>query len=159
MTIKEFDIESMGTPKEPSKLKSRRLNVRLTEADMETVRRNCAIAGYKSISRFVIASIVDVRGRGRTRRQEEPGTGVPQWIDERMEVLTRQLKGIASNYNQAVTVMNTLVRSIGDRKVQQQIIRRAARLDTLTKEAVATLHDIRGMVGELKEAAGKDGEE
>ena len=55
--------------------------------------------------------------------------------------------------------MNTLVRSIGDRKVQQQIIRRAARLDTLTKEAVATLHDIRGMVGELKEAAGKDGEE
>lgn len=66
MTIKEFDIESMGTPKEPSKLKSRRLNVRLTEADMETVRRNCAIAGYKSISRFVIASIVDVRGRGRT---------------------------------------------------------------------------------------------
>ena len=44
-------------------------------------------------------------------------------------------------------------------KVQQQIIRRAARLDTLTKEAVATLHDIRGMVGELKEAAGKEGEE
>ena len=80
-------------------------------------------------------------------------------MDERMEVLTRQLKGIASNYNQAVTVMNTLVRSIGDRKVQQQIIRRAARLDTLTKEAVATLHDIRGMVVELKEAAGKDGEE
>lgn len=149
----------MGTPKEPSKLKCKRLNVRLTEADMETVRRNCSIAGYKSISRFVIASIVDVRGRGRARRQEEPGIGVPEWMSGQMEVLTRQLKGIAANYNQAVTVMNTLVRSLGDRKAQQQVIRRAARLDTLTKEAVATLHEIRSMVSELKEASGKDGDE
>ena len=149
----------MGTPKEPSKLKCKRLNVRLTEADMETVRRNCSIAGYKSISRFVMASIVDVRGRGRARRQEEPGIGVPEWMSGHMEVLTRQLKGIAANYNQAVTVMNTLVRSLGDRKAQQQVIRRAARLDTLTKEAVATLHEIRSMVSELKEASGKDGDE
>ena len=149
----------MGTPKEPSKLKCKRLNVRLTEADMETVRRNCSIAGYKSISRFVMASIVDVRGRGRARRQEEPGIGVPEWMSGQMEVLTRQLKGIAANYNQAVTVMNTLVRSLGDRKAQQQVIRRAARLDTLTKEAVATLHEIRSMVSELKEASGKDGDE
>ena len=149
----------MGTPKEPSKLKCKRLNVRLTEADMETVRRNCSIAGYKSISRFVIASIVDVKGRGRARRQEEPGIGVPEWMSGHMEVLTRQLKGIAANYNQAVTVMNTLVRSLGDRKAQQQVIRRAARLDTLTKEAVATLHEIRSMVSELKEASGKDGDE
>ena len=149
----------MGTPKEPSKLKCKRLNVRLTEADMETVRRNCSIAGYKSISRFVIASIVDVRGRGRARRQEEPGIGVPEWMSGQMEVLTRQLKGIAANYNQAVTVMNTLVRSLGDRKAQQQVIRRAARLDTLTKEAVATLHDIRGMVAELKDAVGQKDED
>ena len=149
----------MGTPKEPSKLKCKRLNVRLTEADMETVRRNCSIAGYKSISRFVIASIVDVRGRVRVRRQEEPGVGVPEWMSAQMEVLTRQLKGIAANYNQTVTVMNTLVRSLGDRKAQQQVIRRAARLDTLTKEAVATLHERRGMVAGLRDAAGQEGED
>lgn len=73
-------------------------------------------------------------------------------MQEQIEKLALQVRGVAKNYNQSVTVMNTLVRHVADRDSQRMIIRRAARLDALTHELVGILQDIRGTVGEMKES-------
>ena len=88
----------------------------------------------------------------RTAVQENAAGNVPDWMQEQIEKLALQVRGVAKNYNQSVTVMNTLVRHVADRDSQRMIIRRAARLDALTHELVGILQDIRGTVGELKES-------
>ena len=142
----------MGTVKDESRRKSCDLHVRLTDADMQTVRSNCRIAGYRSMSRFVRMRLTSSCMPRRTDGQDNAAGNVPDWMQEQIEKLVLQVRGVAKNYNQSVTVMNTLVRHVADRDSQRMIIRRAARLDALTHELVGILHDIRGTVGELKES-------
>lgn len=142
----------MGTVKDESRRKSCDLHVRLTHADMQTVRSNCRIAGYRSMSRFVRMRLTSSYMPRRTAVQENAAGDVPDWMQEQIENLALQVRGVAKNYNQSVTVMNTLVRHVADRDSQRMIIRRAARLDALTHELVGILQDIRGTVGELKES-------
>lgn len=142
----------MGTVKDESSRKSCDLHVRLTDADMQTVRSNCRIAGYRSMSRFVRMRLTSSCMPRRTAVQENATGNVPDWIQAQIEKLALQVRGMAKNYNQSVTVMNTLVRHVADRDSQRMIIRRAARLDALTHELVGILQDIRGTVGELKES-------
>lgn len=142
----------MGTVKYESRRKSCDLHVRLTDADMQTVRSNCRIAGYRSMSRFVRMRLTSSCMPRRTAVQENAAGNVPDWMQEQIEKVAQQIRGVAKNYNQSVTVMNTLVRHVADRDSQRMIIRRAARLDALTHELVGILQDIRGTVGELKES-------
>lgn len=142
----------MGTVKDESRHKSCDLHVRLTDADMQTVRSNCRIAGYRSMSRFVRMRLTSSCMPRRTAVQENAAGNVPDWMQEQIEKLALQVRGVAKNYNQSVTVMNTLVRHVADRDSQRMIIRRAARLDALTHELVGILQDIRGTVGEMKES-------
>lgn len=142
----------MGTVKDESRRKSCDLHVRLTDADMQTVRSNCRIAGYRSMSRFVRMRLTSSCMLRRTSVQENAAGNVPDWMQEQIEKLALQVRGVAKNYNQSVTVMNTLVSHVADRDSQRMIIRRAARLDALTHELVGILQDIRGTVGELKES-------
>ena len=142
----------MGTVKDESRRKRCDLHVRLTDADMQTVRSNCRIAGYRSMSRFVRMRLTSSCMPRRTAVQENAAGNVPDWMQEQIEKLALQVRGVAKNYNQSVTVMNTLVRHVADRDSQRMIIRRAARLDALTHELVGILQDIRGTVGELKES-------
>lgn len=142
----------MGTVKDESRRKSCDLHVRLTDADMQTVRSNCRIAGYRSMSRFVRMRLTFSCMPRRTAVQENAAGNVPDWMQEQIEKLALQVRGVAKNYNQSVTVMNTLVRHVADRDSQRMIIRRAARLDALTHELVGILQDIRGTVGEMKES-------
>lgn len=142
----------MGTVKDESRRKSCDLHVRLTDADMQTVRSNCRIAGYRSMSRFVRMRLTSSCMPRRTAVQKNAAGNVPDWMQEQIEKLALQVRGVAKNYNQSVTVMNTLVRHVADRDSQRMIIRRAARLDALTHELVGILQDIRGTVGELKES-------
>lgn len=142
----------MGTVKDESRRKSCDLHVRLTDADMQTVRSNCRIAGYRSMSRFVRMRLISSCMPRRTAVQENAADNVPDWMQEQIEKLALQVRGVAKNYNQSVTVMNTLVRHVADRDSQRMIIRRAARLDALTHELVGILQDIRGTVGEMKES-------
>ena len=142
----------MGTVKDESRRKSCDLHVRLTDADMQTVRSNCRIAGYRSMSRYVRMRLTSSCMPRRTAVQENAAGNVPDWMQEQIEKLALQVRGVAKNYNQSVTVMNTLVRHVADRDSQRMIIRRAARLDALTHELVGILQDIRGTVGELKES-------
>lgn len=138
--------------KDESRRKSCDLHVRLTDADMQTVRSNCRIAGYRSMSRFVRMRLTSSCMLRRTSVQENAAGNVPDWMQEQIEKLALQVRGVAKNYNQSVTVMNTLVSHVADRDSQRMIIRRAARLDALTHELVGILQDIRGTVGELKES-------
>ncbi len=138
--------------KDESRRKSCDLHVRLTDADMQTVRSNCRIAGYRSMSRFVRMRLTSSCMPRRTSVQENAAGNVPDWMQEQIEKLALQVRGVAKNYNQSVTVMNTLVRHVADRDSQRMIIRRAARLDALTHELVGILQDIRGTVGEMKES-------
>ena len=138
--------------KDESRRKSCDLHVRLTDADMQTVRSNCRIAGYRSMSRFVRMRLTSSCMPRRTAVQENAAGNVPDWMKDQSEKLALQVRGVAKNYNQSVTVMNTLVRHVADRDSQRMIIRRAARLDALTHELVGILQDIRGTVGELKES-------
>lgn len=142
----------MGTVKDESRRKSCDLHVRLTDADMQTVRSNCRIAGYRSMSRFVRMRLTSSCMPRRTAVQENAAGNVPDWMQEQIEKVAQQIRGVAKNYNQSVIVMNTLVRHVADRDSQRMIIRRAARLDALTHELVGILQDIRGTVGELKES-------
>lgn len=142
----------MGTVKDESRRKSCDLHVRLTDADMQTVRSNCRIAGYRSMSRFVRMRLTSSCMPRRTAVQENAAGNVPDWMQEQIEKLALQVRGVAKNYNQSVTVMNTLVRHVADRDSQRMIIRRAARLDALTHELVGIFQNIRGTVGELKES-------
>lgn len=142
----------MGTVKDESRRKSCDLHVRLTDADMQTVRSNYRIAGYRSMSRFVRMRLTSSCMPRRTAVQENAAGNVPDWMQEQIEKLALQVRGVAKNYNQSVTVMNTLVRHVADRDSQRMIIRRAARLDAMTHELVGILQDIRGTVGELKES-------
>ena len=142
----------MGTVKDESRRKSCDLHVRLTDADMQTVRRNCRIAGYRSMSRFVRMRLTSSCMPRRTAGKKNAAGNVPDWMQEQIEKLAQQVRGVAKNYNQSVTVMNTLVKHVADRDSQRMIIRRAARLDALTHELVGILQDIRGTVGELKES-------
>lgn len=142
----------MGTVKDKSRRKSCDLHVRLTDADMQTVRSNCRIAGYRSMSRFVRMRLTSSCMPRRTAVQENAAGNVPDWMQAQIEKLALQVRGVAKNYNQSVTVMNTLVRHVADRDSQRMIIRRAARLDAMTHELVGILQDIRGTVGELKES-------
>ena len=142
----------MGTVKDESRRKSCDLHVRHNDADMQTVRSNCRIAGYRSMSRFVRMRLTSSCMPRRTAVQENAAGNVPDWMQEQIEKLALQVRGVAKNYNQSVTVMNTLVRHVADRDSQRMIIRRAARLDALTHELVGILQDIRGTVGELKES-------
>lgn len=142
----------MGTVKDESRRKSCDLHVRLTDADMQTVRSNCRIAGYRSMSRFVRMRLTTSCMPRRTVVQENAAGNVHDWMQEQIEKVAQQIRGVAKNYNQSVTVMNTLVRHVADRDSQRMIIRRAARLDALTHELVGILQDIRGTVGELKES-------
>lgn len=142
----------MGTVKDESRRKSCDLHVRLTDADMQTVRSNCRIAGYRSMSRFVRMRLTSSCMPRRTAVQENAAGNVPDWMQEQIEKLALQVRGVAKNYNQSVTVMNTLVRHVADRDSQRMIIRRAARLDAMTHELVGILQDIRGTVGEMKES-------
>lgn len=138
--------------KDESRRKSCDLHVRLTDADMQTVRSNCRIAGYRSLSRFVRMRLTSSCMPRRTAVQENAAGNVPDWMKEQIEKVAQQVRGVAKNYNLSVTVMNTLVRHVADRDSQRMIIRRAARLDALTHELVGILQDIRGTVGELKES-------
>ena len=138
--------------KDESRRKSCDLQVRLTDADMQTVRSNCRIAGYRSMSRFVRKRLTSSCMPRRTAVQENAAGNVPDWMQAQIEKLALQVRGVAKNYNQSVTVMNTLVRHVADRDSQRMIIRRAARLDALTHELVGILQDIRGTVCELKES-------
>lgn len=142
----------MGTVKDESRRKSCDLHVRLTDADMQTVRSNCRIAGYRSMSSFVRMRLTSSCMPRRTSVQENAAGNVPDWMQEQIEKVAQQIRGVAKNYNQSVTVMNTLVRHVADRDSQRMIIRRAARLDALTHELVGILQDIRGTVGEMKES-------
>lgn len=138
--------------KDESRRKSCDLHVRLTDADMQTVRSNCRIAGYRSMSRFVRMRLTSSCMPRRTAVQENAAGNVPDWMQKQIEKVAQQVRGVAKNYNQSVTVMNTLVRHVADRDSQRMIIRRAARLDALTHELVGILQDIRSTVGELKES-------
>lgn len=138
--------------KDESRRKSCDLHVRLTDADMQTVRSNCRIAGYRSMSRFVRMRLTSSCMPRRTAVQENAAGNVPDWMQTQIEKLALQVRGVAKNYNQSVTVMNTLVRHVADRDSQRMIIRRAARLDALTHELVGILQDISGTVGEMKES-------
>ena len=142
----------MGTVKDESRRKSCDLHVRLTDADMQTVRSNCRIAGYRSMSRFVRMRLTSSCMPRRPAGQENAAGNVPDWMQEQIEKVAQQIRGVAKNYNQSVTVMNTLVKHVADRNSQRMIIRRAARLDALTHELVGILQDIRDTVGELKES-------
>ena len=141
--------ESMGTVKEENRKKTTYLHVRFTPSDMETVRRNCRIAGYGSLSRFVRTRLTAAGpSRKAPSNPDTPSAAstVPEWLREEMGRLSQQVRGVAANYNQAVSVLNALVKSVSGRDTQRLIIRRAARLDVLTHEMVDTLQEMKRLV-------------
>lgn len=126
--------------------------MRMTDSEMETVRRNTRAAGYLSVSRYV---------RDRLTRRK-PQTGKPaiqetwcglDWLRENLDGLTGQIRSAVSGYNECVNVMTALADNIGDMSSRQQIILRASRLDGLTREMIEALHSIR----DIAERAEKDG--
>lgn len=139
----------MGKIKEETKKKTKDLHIRLTERDMELIRRNCVDSGYKSLTRYVTRSLIYRRPKARRRRQSSAQAGDLQWLQEELVTLVRQVRGAAANYNQMVTIFNTLVKNVEDKKVQSYIIRRAARLDTLSREMVSALGSIRDLIGSI----------
>lgn len=143
------ETEAMGTVKEENRKKTTYLHVRFTPSDMETVRRNCRIAGYCSLSRFVRTRLTAAGpSRKAPSNPDSPcaDSTVPEWLREEMGRLSQQVRGVAANYNQAVTVMNSLVKNVSGRETQRLIIRRAARLDVLTHELVDTLQEMKAIV-------------
>ena len=140
----------MGTVKEESRRKMKDLHVRLTQADYETVRRYSKISGYGSVSRFVRERLIAPGKPRKSAKQITVDTGgngsVPEWLFLEMGRLSQQVRGVAANYNQAVTVMNSLVKNVSGRETQRLIIRRAARLDVLTHELVDTLQEMKSLV-------------
>ena len=141
----------MGTTKEESRKKIVYLHVRFTQADMETVRRNCRIAGYGSMSRFVRARLTyeTPRKAPSPADGEAPAAGsVPEWLREETGRLSQQVRGVAANYNQAVAVMNVLVKNVEGRDSRRLILRKAARLDTLTREMVNLLSQMKDIAAE-----------
>lgn len=146
--------DKMGTVKDERR-KSRDLHVRLTDADMATVRSNCRIAGYRSMSRFVRMRLTSVSMPRRSSALENGQDNVPEWMQARMDRYAQQVKGVANNYNQSVAVMNKLVKNVADRDSQRMIIRRAARLDALTHELIGIFQDMRNTVDEMKESLEK----
>lgn len=141
----------MGPWKDESQKKSKDLHVRLTATDMEIVRRNCAVAGYRSMTRYVTAMLTRDLPRHRGCR---PGADpfVPEWLGPEMKVLTQQVRGVATNYNQTVTVLNAMMHNIDDGRVRNLVMRRADRLNSMTKELIRLLHEVRDMVDELSGA-------
>lgn len=141
----------MGTTKEESRRKTVYLHVRFTPADMETARRNCRIAGYGSMSRFARARLTSTGPARRAPARDfaessSPDAPVPEWLRDELGRLSEQVRGVAADYNRAVAVMGALVKSVSARETQRLIIRRAARLDTLTRGLVDTLQEMKEIV-------------
>lgn len=146
----------MGTVKDESRRKMKELCVRLTESDMETVRRNCRIAGYSSMSRFVRARLTYETPRKvpcAAGGEAPASVSVPEWLREETGRLSQQVRGVAANYNQAVAVMNVLVKNVEGRDARRLILRKAARLDTLTREMVNLLAQMKDIASKAADGA------
>lgn len=143
----------MGVEKKISRRKTETLHVRLTPTDMAVIRERCALAGYSSLTKFVTRTLADERMTFRRDSTAPLKSDSTEWINSHMNIITQQVKGIAANYNQSVAVMNTLCKSIDDRKVKYMVVKQAARLESLTREMICRLHEIRDDVMKLSEKA------
>ena len=139
----------MGVEKKISRRKTETLHIRLTPTDMAIIRERCALSGYRSLTRFVTRILVDERMPFKRDRTATLQSDNPEWINSHLNIITQQIKGIAANYNQSVAVMNTLCKSIDDRKVKYMIVKQVARLESLTREMICQLHDIKDDVLKL----------
>lgn len=146
----------MGTTKEGNRRKQSNLHVRMTDSEMETVRRNTRAAGYLSVSRYVRDRLTRRKSPTGKTAMQETGYGL-DWLRENMDGLTGQIRSAVSGYNECVNVMTALTESMGDIGSRQQIIRRASRLDGLTREMIEALHSIKDIAERVeKEGRGRD---
>lgn len=139
----------MGKEKPESERKRQHIVIRVTADEKATIVRQSRLAGYSSVSRYII----ETAGRLRLtpKRPKEPIEQglIDEIFKKDIALLTRQVKGVAANYNQVTEVLHTLIRTVSDNAVKARIVRRSSTLETLTKELIRYLHMINAKVAEL----------
>lgn len=136
----------MGVKRKICRRKTEVLHVRLTPENMAILRDNCANAGYLSLTKYITDTLIYGKNNRRYSRQSISNESIPNWLNKKMDTLTQQIKGIATNYNQSVTVMNSLSKNLDDRKIKYLLIRHLGNLNSLTKEMIEKLHDVRSLI-------------
>lgn len=128
----------------------------MTESDFKIAYGNCRISGYSSMSKFV-RDRVCVDMKPRKTREVTCSYELPEWLKAEVEILTQQVRGVAKNYNQVVTVMNTVIQNAEKRNSQREVLRRMNSLNVYTKEMIDKLQEIKGVLSKLtpKEVSGE----
>ena len=118
---------------------------------MATLRANCASSGYLSLTKYITDTLASDKKTKTGKHSLCIDADIPDWLNSKVEALTQQIRGIATNYNQSVAVMNTLVKSLNDRKVKYVIIKQTEHLNSLTKEMISNLRDIKDIVRKISD--------
>jgi len=83
-------------------IKDKFVNVRFTPNELVKLDLFMELDGYKSRSKFIRSRVLNNKGERRVRR-------LPPDIEQKLTILTAEIKRIGNNYNQVVKAVNTAV--------------------------------------------------
>ena len=83
-------------------LLSRKVSVRLTEKEYETLRMKMELSGYRSMSIFIRDALFSIRLQRRNYSKTDPN------LVRQVAMLRSEIRQIGVNYNQRVKTLNTL---------------------------------------------------
>lgn len=85
-------------------LLSRKVSVRLTEKEYETLRMKMELSGYRSMSIFIRDALFSIRLQRRNYSKTDPN------LVRQVAMLRSEIRQIGVNYNQRVKTLNTLAK-------------------------------------------------
>lgn len=85
-------------------LLSRKISVRLTEKEYETLRMKMELSGYRSMSIFIRDVLFSIRLQRRNYSKTDPN------LVRQVAMLRSEIRQIGVNYNQRVKTLNTLAK-------------------------------------------------
>ena len=85
-------------------LLSRKISVRLTEKEYETLRMKMELSGYRSMSIFIRDALFSIRLQRRNYSKTDPN------LVRQVAMLRSEIRQIGVNYNQRVKTLNTLAK-------------------------------------------------
>ena len=85
-------------------LLSRKVSVRLTEKEYETLRMKMELSGYRSLSIFIRDALFSIRLQRRNYSKTDPN------LVRQVAMLRSEIRQIGVNYNQRVKTLNTLAK-------------------------------------------------
>lgn len=85
-------------------LLSRKISVRLTEKEYETLRMKMELSGYRSMSIFIRDVLFSIRLQRRNYSKIDPN------LVRQVAMLRSEIRQIGVNYNQRVKTLNTLAK-------------------------------------------------